>query len=357
MQGYKILGKRLKVEFKKGEGEEEEKPDTKSSVDDERLIGYLRAISAQNVVQSLKQDLEVDPPSEEPTEPTSWRLCAESVLAFGRFVYVSFTIQVVRACRTSKKRLPEEEVPWNDGKNMLVSEHPILSCQYQGTKKKTIQAIEASSRCIIKHHLLLRCLRCFRCLCCRSDICNWRWRLPKHGGYFPMNSKLYTPFVQTIGIWYRIFEPIRFLVCWNWVFSRVWVTLHHCHCCSQLRRWSRRPRPRDPRSVKGGVVGPSNISHTHFSTYLNKTNIQAADLCFRVGVVSVLIFDMTNIYHGFVGSAIHCHMWCVTCYAAKDVILYNMFVPFTENTDMKQKTQRYYHWLNSLAVLPKVPVP
>lgn len=71
MQGYKVLGKRLKVEFKKGEGEEEEKPDTKSSVDDERLIGYLRAISAQNVVQSLKQDLEVDPPSEEPMEPTS----------------------------------------------------------------------------------------------------------------------------------------------------------------------------------------------------------------------------------------------------------------------------------------------
>lgn len=147
MQGYKILGKRLKVEFKKGEGEEEEKPDTKSSVDDERLIGYLRAISAQNVVQSLKQDLEVDPPSEEPTEPTSWRLCAENVLAFGRFVYVSFTIQVVRACRTSKKRLPEEEVPWNDGKNMLVSEHPILSCQYQGTKKNN-----TSNRSIITLH-------------------------------------------------------------------------------------------------------------------------------------------------------------------------------------------------------------
>ena len=136
MQGYKILGKRLKVEFKKGEGEEEEKPDTKSSVDDERLIGYLRAISAQNVVQSLKQDLEVDPPSEEPTEPTSWRLCAESVLAFGRFVYVSFTIQVVRACRTSKKRLPEEEVPWNDGKTCWSANTPFCLANTKAQKKK-----------------------------------------------------------------------------------------------------------------------------------------------------------------------------------------------------------------------------
>jgi len=61
MQGYKILGKRLKVEFKKGEGEDEETKDDdsmtqkKSYPDDERLIGYLRAISAKNVVQSLKE--------------------------------------------------------------------------------------------------------------------------------------------------------------------------------------------------------------------------------------------------------------------------------------------------------------
>jgi len=62
MQGYKILGKRLKVEFKKGEGDngkgEAEKIDLieeKSSGDDERLIGYLRAISAKSVVQSLKE--------------------------------------------------------------------------------------------------------------------------------------------------------------------------------------------------------------------------------------------------------------------------------------------------------------
>jgi len=63
MQGYKVLGKRLKVEFKKGEGEstagENESGDaaegSKSIGDDERLIGYLRAISAQSVVQSLKE--------------------------------------------------------------------------------------------------------------------------------------------------------------------------------------------------------------------------------------------------------------------------------------------------------------
>jgi len=74
MQGYKILGKRLKVEFKKGEqGPEREGSDGKgpgdllgdspdgagdskgSYPDDERLIGYLRAISAKNVVQSLKE--------------------------------------------------------------------------------------------------------------------------------------------------------------------------------------------------------------------------------------------------------------------------------------------------------------
>jgi len=67
MQGYKILGKRLKVEFKKGEGEssledgilpaDEDGGSTKKSYpDDERLIGYLRAISAKNVVQSLKEN-------------------------------------------------------------------------------------------------------------------------------------------------------------------------------------------------------------------------------------------------------------------------------------------------------------
>jgi len=60
MQGYKILGKRLKVEFKKGEGDDlgplQEDDDAKKSYpDDERLIGYLRAISAKNVVQSLKE--------------------------------------------------------------------------------------------------------------------------------------------------------------------------------------------------------------------------------------------------------------------------------------------------------------
>mmetsp|Transcript_9732 Transcript_9732/g.27464 ORF Transcript_9732/g.27464 Transcript_9732/m.27464 type:complete len:128 (+) Transcript_9732:681-1064(+) len=70
MQGYKILGKRLKVEFKKGEqdsnkceiddrgdgSEDEEGGGSKKSYpDDERLIGYLRAISAKNVVQSLKE--------------------------------------------------------------------------------------------------------------------------------------------------------------------------------------------------------------------------------------------------------------------------------------------------------------
>lgn len=62
MQGYKILGKRLKVEFKKGEepeGEEKsEKQPAKTSCDDERLIGYLRAISAQSVVQSLQESAE-----------------------------------------------------------------------------------------------------------------------------------------------------------------------------------------------------------------------------------------------------------------------------------------------------------
>jgi len=68
MQGYKVLGKRLKVEFKKGEQEgskgdsddkgdhtEDEGPSKKCIPDDERLIGYLRAISAKNVVQSLKE--------------------------------------------------------------------------------------------------------------------------------------------------------------------------------------------------------------------------------------------------------------------------------------------------------------
>eukprot|EP00933_Yihiella_yeosuensis_P011929 TRINITY_DN11980_c0_g1_i1.p1 TRINITY_DN11980_c0_g1~~TRINITY_DN11980_c0_g1_i1.p1 ORF type:complete len:390 (+),score=115.90 TRINITY_DN11980_c0_g1_i1:110-1279(+) len=61
MQGYKVLGKRLKVEFKKGEHEDDdnegvdEESARRSSADDERLIGYLRAISAKNVVQSLKE--------------------------------------------------------------------------------------------------------------------------------------------------------------------------------------------------------------------------------------------------------------------------------------------------------------
>merc|ERR1712151_1445792 len=61
MQGYKILGKRLKVEFKKGEGndgsdlaDENDRPAT-SGPDDERLIGYLRAISAKNAVQALQE--------------------------------------------------------------------------------------------------------------------------------------------------------------------------------------------------------------------------------------------------------------------------------------------------------------
>mmetsp|Transcript_28086 Transcript_28086/g.48834 ORF Transcript_28086/g.48834 Transcript_28086/m.48834 type:complete len:497 (-) Transcript_28086:108-1598(-) len=69
MQGYKILGKRLKVEFKKGEmdggalqdgqtdpsQEEDSGAPKKSYPDDERLIGYLRAISAKNVVTALKE--------------------------------------------------------------------------------------------------------------------------------------------------------------------------------------------------------------------------------------------------------------------------------------------------------------
>jgi len=61
MQGYKILGKRLKVEFKKGEGEANREVDDRldseeKGADDERLIGYLRAISAKSVVQSLKEN-------------------------------------------------------------------------------------------------------------------------------------------------------------------------------------------------------------------------------------------------------------------------------------------------------------
>lgn len=74
MQGYKILGKRLKVEFKKGEqssakfeekvsealgdpeqeAEVEQKP-KKHYPDDERLIGYLKAVSARNTIQTLKE--------------------------------------------------------------------------------------------------------------------------------------------------------------------------------------------------------------------------------------------------------------------------------------------------------------
>mmetsp|Transcript_85674 Transcript_85674/g.277499 ORF Transcript_85674/g.277499 Transcript_85674/m.277499 type:complete len:123 (-) Transcript_85674:109-477(-) len=81
MQGYKILGKRLKVEFKKGEqdgskNEADEKgggsadddeagASKKSYPDDERLIGYLRAISAKNVVQSLKESESGSRPQEE----------------------------------------------------------------------------------------------------------------------------------------------------------------------------------------------------------------------------------------------------------------------------------------------------
>jgi len=63
MQGYKILGKRLKVEFKKGEGDngnEKLELEEKSTGDDERLIGYLRAISAKSVVQSLKENEKED---------------------------------------------------------------------------------------------------------------------------------------------------------------------------------------------------------------------------------------------------------------------------------------------------------
>merc|ERR1712032_1276345 len=73
MQGYKVMGKRLKVEFKKGEHDGSKGDDDfrhldfdgdgegsslgkKSYPDDERLIGYLRAISAKNVVQSLKEN-------------------------------------------------------------------------------------------------------------------------------------------------------------------------------------------------------------------------------------------------------------------------------------------------------------
>eukprot|EP00927_Polykrikos_kofoidii_P022475 TRINITY_DN2095_c0_g2_i1.p1 TRINITY_DN2095_c0_g2~~TRINITY_DN2095_c0_g2_i1.p1 ORF type:complete len:464 (-),score=102.83 TRINITY_DN2095_c0_g2_i1:88-1479(-) len=66
MQGLKILGKRLKVEFKKGEGDsalsdiedplgDDEEGSKRNCHDDERLIGYLRAISAKNVVESLRE--------------------------------------------------------------------------------------------------------------------------------------------------------------------------------------------------------------------------------------------------------------------------------------------------------------
>ena len=70
MQGHKILGKRLKVEFKKGEEPEsdgKEKQSTKSC-DDERLIGYLRAISAQSVVQSLQESAN-EKEEQSPTSP------------------------------------------------------------------------------------------------------------------------------------------------------------------------------------------------------------------------------------------------------------------------------------------------
>lgn len=73
MQGFKIMGKRLKVEFKKGEvsdedaaemvGKSEQERAKKSGYpDDERLIGYLRAISAKNVLQTLRD--ESDPKDE-----------------------------------------------------------------------------------------------------------------------------------------------------------------------------------------------------------------------------------------------------------------------------------------------------
>lgn len=73
MQGFKILGKRLKVEYKKGEAEsgysnyEDDEDLSKTVPDDERLIGYLRAISAKNVVQSLKEgnDRQSDQPAED----------------------------------------------------------------------------------------------------------------------------------------------------------------------------------------------------------------------------------------------------------------------------------------------------
>lgn len=52
------------MEFKKGEGDSRDvdKMDTeeKASGDDERLIGYLRAISAKSVVQSLKESEKED---------------------------------------------------------------------------------------------------------------------------------------------------------------------------------------------------------------------------------------------------------------------------------------------------------
>jgi len=61
MQGFQVLGKRLKVQFKKGEGDDSAEADddvgqdSSRGGDDERLIGYLRAISAKSVVQSLKE--------------------------------------------------------------------------------------------------------------------------------------------------------------------------------------------------------------------------------------------------------------------------------------------------------------
>eukprot|EP00927_Polykrikos_kofoidii_P022473 TRINITY_DN2095_c0_g1_i1.p1 TRINITY_DN2095_c0_g1~~TRINITY_DN2095_c0_g1_i1.p1 ORF type:complete len:472 (-),score=103.66 TRINITY_DN2095_c0_g1_i1:112-1527(-) len=81
MQGLKILGKRLKVEFKKGEGDDamdnmddidgafgDDDASRGNSHDDERLLGYLRAISAKNVVQTLKaSEIEASSEAVEPS--------------------------------------------------------------------------------------------------------------------------------------------------------------------------------------------------------------------------------------------------------------------------------------------------
>merc|ERR1712190_600458 len=60
MQGYKILGKRLKVEIKRGEHEDNEEYDrgggaTRSSPREEPLMGYLREIAGEQIAKASDQ--------------------------------------------------------------------------------------------------------------------------------------------------------------------------------------------------------------------------------------------------------------------------------------------------------------